>query len=114
MKSGWPYILLSSFLWQCFDTQNHLRKLKQLKCQGKVKKKNAIYIYIPVTRNKSDNITSCYFFHWPRYMFARMLKLKAKDADKIVLLHEVVEGFEPFLQPGEGHDDKAEKRARIG
>jgi hypothetical protein len=54
-----------------------------------------------------------------RYMFARMLKLKAKDADKVALLHEVVDGFVPFLKLGgkEGGVELVEgkeKRAKIG
>ena len=54
-----------------------------------------------------------------RYMFARMLKLKARDSDKIVLLHGVVDGFQPFLESagggfGASDFDRAEKRAKIG
>lgn len=55
-----------------------------------------------------------------RYIFARMLKLKAKDADKIVLLHEVVGCFQPYLAPeGDPRNpsttlEPAEKRAEIG
>ena len=55
-----------------------------------------------------------------RYIFARMLKLKAKDADKIVLLHEVVGRFQPYLAAkGDPRNpsttlEPAEKRAEIG
>ncbi len=56
-----------------------------------------------------------------RYVFARMLKLKARDADKVVLLHDVVDGFVPFLRLKEGGREGGvelvegkEKRATIG
>ncbi len=49
-----------------------------------------------------------------RYVFARMLKLKAKDADKVVLLHEVVGCFQPFLSGRQLPLEAKEKRARIG
>ncbi len=50
-----------------------------------------------------------------------MLKLRAKDADKVVLLHDVVGGFLPFLLLDDAPEaeavaalDPREKRARIG
>jgi hypothetical protein len=43
-----------------------------------------------------------------------MLKLRAKDADKVVLLHEVVGGFLPFLLETDSGMEPREKRARIG
>ncbi|EWM24046.1 hypothetical protein Naga_100280g10 [Nannochloropsis gaditana] len=58
-----------------------------------------------------------------RYVFARMLKMKAKDADKLILLHQVVDGFVPFLEEGkkgrreggkEGGMEARLKREQIG
>lgn len=43
-----------------------------------------------------------------------MLKLRAKDADKVSLLYEVVDGFRPFLADAELQLEPKEKRARIG
>lgn len=47
-------------------------------------------------------------------MFARMLKQKAKDAEKMGLLHEVVYGFCDYLRPQAQHLDPVEKRVAVG
>jgi hypothetical protein len=50
-----------------------------------------------------------------RCILAQSLKCKARDADRVGLLHEVVQGFQPFLEPGWGEAlGPEESRARVG
>ena len=53
--------------------------------------------------------------HPLRYVLAEMLKLKARDADKVVVLHDVVGGFQPLLDEGAFEAmDPVERRVLVG
>lgn len=88
-----------------FNTQKENNRVIIIKVRGKAGGRDT---YTEFTMCGYSSIRGC------RHMFARMLKQKAKDAEKMGLLHEVVYGFCDYLGPQAQHLDQVEKRVGVG